>query len=72
MVVYKKALNSVVANAENNHGADVDELKVSTIYITEGPRLKRTDSSAEGRSDRIIKRSCHITVKVSDNQEGKK
>ncbi len=63
----KKLLNSAVANAEHNDAADIDELKVSTIFVDEGPTLKRIKTRAKGRADRIFKRSCHITVKVSDN-----
>ena len=47
-------------------GADVDELKVSTIYVDEGMSLKRIRPRAKGRADRIVKRTCHITVKVAD------
>ena len=63
----KKVLDSAIANAEHNDGADIDELKVSTIFVDEGPTLKRIKTRAKGRADRIFKRSCHITVKVSDN-----
>lgn len=61
-----KVLNSAIANAEHNEGADVDELKVSTIFVNEGRTLKRLRPRAKGRADRILKRSCHITVKVAD------
>ena len=64
--VIKKVLESAIANAEYNEGADIDELKVSTIYVDEGVTLKRLMPRAKGRADRILKRSCHITVKVSD------
>lgn len=64
----KKVLNSAIANAEHNEGADVDELKVSTIMIDEGVTMKRIMPRAKGRADRISKRSCHITVKVADKQ----
>jgi len=64
----KKVLNSAIANAENNEGADVDELKVSSIYVDEGMTMKRLRPRAKGRADRILKRSCHITVKVSDGE----
>ena len=63
----KKVLDSAIANAEHNDGADIDELKVSTIFVDEGPTLKRIKTRAKGRADRIFKRSYHITVKVSDN-----
>ncbi len=62
----KKVLNSAIANAEHNEGADVDELKVSTIFIDAGPVLKRIQPRAKGRANRIIKRSSHITIRVSD------
>ncbi|MFA7554696.1 MAG: 50S ribosomal protein L22 [Spongiibacteraceae bacterium] len=65
----KKILNSAIANAEHNEGADVDELKISTIFVDEGRTLKRLRPRAKGRADRILKRSCHITVKVSDSQD---
>jgi len=65
--IIKKLLDSAIANAEHNDGADIDELKVSTIFVDEGPTLKRIKTRAKGRADRIFKRSCHITVKVSDN-----
>jgi|SRR5690554_2086081 len=64
--VIKKVLNSAIANAEHNEGADVDELRVSTIYVDEGMSLKRIRPRAKGRADRITKRTCHITVKVAD------
>jgi len=65
-VLVKKVLESAIANAEHNDGADIDELTVSTIHIDEGPTLKRIRPRAKGRADRILKRTCHITVKVSD------
>jgi large subunit ribosomal protein L22 len=66
--IVKKVLDSAIANAEHNEGADVDELKVSTIFVDEGVTLKRLRPRAKGRADRIFKRSCHITVKVADNE----
>ncbi|MEQ3695404.1 MAG: 50S ribosomal protein L22 [Pseudomonadales bacterium] len=62
----KKLLESAIANAEHNEGADVDELKVSTIFVDEGMTMKRIKPRAKGRADRIFKRTCHITVKVSE------
>ena len=62
----KKVLESAIANAEHNEGADVDELKVSTIFVDEGLSMKRIKPRAKGRADRILKRTCHITVKVAD------
>ena len=64
----KKTLASAIANAENNEGADIDELRVSTIYVDEGPTLKRWRARAKGRGARILKRTSHITVKVSDSE----
>lgn len=64
-----KVLRSAIANAENNAGADVDELKVARIFVDEGPTLKRMRPRAKGRGNRILKRTCHITVQVSDEQE---
>ena len=64
--IIKKVLESAIANAEHNNGADVDELKVSTIFVDEGMTMKRIRPRAKGRADRILKRSCHITVKVSE------
>ena len=64
----KKVLNSAIANAEHNEGADVDELLISTIFVDEGRTMKRLRPRAKGRADRILKRSCHITVKVSDSE----
>ena len=66
-VLMRKALESVVANAENNEGADIDELKISEVYVNEGMTMKRIRPRAKGRADRIFKRSSHITVTVSDN-----
>lgn len=62
----KKVLSSAIANAEHNEGADVDELKVSRIFIDEAGQYKRWHARAKGRGNRIIKRLCHITVMVSD------
>ena len=62
----KKVLESAIANAEHNEGADVDELNVSTVFVDEGTTMKRIRPRAKGRADRILKRSCHITVKVSE------
>lgn len=65
-LLVKKVLESAIANAEHNEGADVDELKVSTIYVDEGLTMKRVKPRAKGRADRISKRTCHITVKVAN------
>lgn len=64
--IIKKVLESAIANAEHNDGADVDELKVSKIFVDEGMTMKRIKPRAKGRADRIFKRSCHITVKVAE------
>ncbi|WP_113908042.1 50S ribosomal protein L22 [Aliidiomarina celeris] len=63
----KKVLESAIANAEHNEGADIDDLKVSAIMIDEGPTMKRIKPRAKGRADRILKRTSHITVVVSDS-----
>ena len=65
--IVKKALESAIANAEHNEGADVDELKVSGIWVDEGPTMKRMHARAKGRGTRVMKRTSHITVKVSDD-----
>ena len=62
----KKVLDSAIANAENNEGADVDELKVKYVTVDEGPTMKRIRARAKGRASRILKRSSHITVTVAD------
>ena len=63
----KKLLDSAIANAENNEGADVDELVISSVFVDEGRTMKRLRPRAKGRADRIFKRSCHITLMVSNN-----
>tara|TARA_B100000959_G_C14827427_1_gene560413 strand:- start:566 stop:898 length:333 start_codon:yes stop_codon:yes gene_type:complete len=65
-VLVRKVVESAIANAENNEGADIDELKVSAIYVNEGLTMKRIKPRAKGRADRILKRTSHITVTVSD------
>ena len=64
----KKVLESAIANAEHNDGMDIDELKVSSAFVNEGMTMKRIRPRAKGRADRILKRSCHITVTVSDTE----
>jgi len=64
--IVRKVLESAVANAEHNHGADIDELKVSSIFVDEAPTFRRFRARAKGRSSRIIKRNSHITVQVAD------
>lgn len=63
----KKVLLSAIANAEHNEGADIDTLKVKTVFVDEGPSMKRIKPRAKGRADRIVKRTSHITVVVADN-----
>ena len=64
-----KALESAVANAEHNHGADIDELKVAAIMVDTAPLMKRFAARAKGRGNRIVKRTSHITVRVSDGRK---
>jgi len=64
-----KTLESAVANAEHNHGADIDELKISGIQVDVAPLQKRFAARAKGRGTRIVKRSSHITVHVSDGRK---
>ena len=63
-----KVLESAVSNAENNHGVDIDELKIASIFVDESTTLKRVMPRAKGRANRISKRSCHITIIVSDEE----
>ncbi|HET7674861.1 MAG TPA: 50S ribosomal protein L22, partial [Gammaproteobacteria bacterium] len=65
-VLVKKVLESAVANAEHNAGADIDELKVAAICVDEGPTMKRFRARAKGRGNQILKRTSHITVTVAD------
>lgn len=62
----RKTLESAIANAEHNEGADIDELKVSAICVDKGPTLKRWQARAKGRGNRILKPTSHITVTVGD------
>ncbi|GAB3674655.1 50S ribosomal protein L22 [Salinisphaera aquimarina] len=64
--IVRKLLESAVANAEHNEGADIDELKVSVIMIDEGPTMKRMKPRARGRADRIFKRTSHLMIRVAD------
>jgi large subunit ribosomal protein L22 len=68
-VIIRKVLESAIANAEHNEGADVDELRVAKIHVEQGPSLKSFMARAKGRGNRIIKPTCHIYVTVAD--EGK-
>jgi large subunit ribosomal protein L22 len=65
-VLIKKVLESAIANAEHNDGADIDALKVKTIYVERGAFLKRFQARAKGRGNRVLKHSCHIYVTVGD------
>jgi len=67
--IVKKVLESAIANAENNNGADIDELKITSVEVNQGPTMKRLRPRARGRADRIIKRTSHLIVKVSENGE---
>lgn len=62
----KKLVESAIANAEHNEGADVDDLSIARIFVDEGTTLKRLKPRAKGRADRVFKRSCHISVIVTD------
>lgn len=65
--IVKKLVDSAIANAEHNEGADVDELKVSSVFVDAGPVMKRLRPRAKGRANRILKRTSHITVTVADS-----
>ena len=67
--IIKKALESAIANAEHNDGADIDELKVTRIYVEKGPVLKRFSARAKGRGVRSLKHSCHIHLTVGDGRK---
>jgi large subunit ribosomal protein L22 len=62
----RKVLESAIANAEHNEGADIDELRVASVYVNQGRMLKRFQARAKGRGNRILKRNSHITVTVGD------
>ena len=64
--IVKKVLESAIANAEHNHGADIDELRVAAIEVNEAPTFRRYRARAKGRGTRIIKRNSHITIQVAD------
>ena len=64
--IVRKVLESAIANAEHNEGADVDELKVSAICVNEGPTLKRWRARAKGRANQILKRTSHIQITVAE------
>ena len=64
--IVKKVLESAIANAEHNNGADIDAFKVKTVYVNVGPTLKRCRARAKGSANQILKRSSHITIGLSD------
>ena len=66
--IVKKVLNSAIANAEHNDGADIDELKVIKIFVDEGPTQRRFQPRAKGRACKILKRTSHLTIMVSDSK----
>jgi large subunit ribosomal protein L22 len=68
-VIIKKVLESAIANAEHNDGADIDELKVKTIYVEKGMVLKRFTARAKGRGNRISKQTCHVYLTVGDGKK---
>lgn len=65
--ILKKLLESAIANAEHNEGADIDELRVSAVCVDQGPTYKRLQPRARGRANRIVKRTSHIVLTVSDS-----
>lgn len=65
--IVRKLLESAIANAEHNNGCDIDELRVKSIYVDEASTQKRFRARARGRGNRILKRSCHISIVVSDD-----
>jgi large subunit ribosomal protein L22 len=70
--IIKKVLESAIANAEHNDGADIDELKVQTIFVEQGSMLKRFQARAKGRGNRINKHSCHIFITVGDEVKARR
>ena len=70
--IIKKVLESAIANAEHNDGADIDELKVQTIFVEQGAMLKRFHARAKGRGNRINKHSCHIFITVGDEVKARR
>lgn len=69
-LILKKVLESVIANAEFSQNVDVDKLFISTVFVDEGTTLKRFKARAKGRANHILKRTCHITIKVAENNRG--
>ena len=70
--IIKKALESAIANAEHNDGADIDELRVSLITVDKATSLKRSSARAKGRGNQIEKQTCHIAITVADTPAPKK
>jgi len=64
--VVKNVLESAIANAEHNEGADIDELKIQSIWVDQGPALKRIRARAKGRANRILKRTSHVGITVAE------
>ena len=67
--IIKKVLESAIANAEHNNGADIDELKITSIFVEKGPVLKRFQARAKGRGNRIVKPTCHVFLTVGDGKK---
>ena len=67
--IIKKVLESAIANAEHNNGADIDDLTVAKIMVEKGPVLKRLTARAKGRGNRIVKPTCHVFVTVGDGKQ---
>ena len=67
--IIKKVLESAIANAEHNNGADIDDLKITHIYVEKGPVLKRFQARAKGRGNRIVKPTCHVFLTVGDGKK---
>jgi large subunit ribosomal protein L22 len=67
-IIVRKVLESAIANAEHNNGADIDELKVTRVFVEKGPVLKRFHARAKGRGMRVLKHSCHIYLTVGDGR----
>ena len=67
--IVRKVLESAIANAENNFGADIDELKISKIFVNDAPTFRRYRARARGRGAKILKRHSHITVRVADGSD---
>ena len=66
--ILKKILDSAIANAEHNEGADIDELKITRVMVDQAPTMKRLRPRAKGRANRILKRTSHITLTVGDGE----